>query len=84
MDEDMLSLIEDEQGADFSEQDVIDLFGDDYYDDVEIVKDGEEYSDFRDFLSDDEYKSMKFIRVNHMAGYNEENHDYMVGTWDLV
>lgn len=59
------------------------LFGEDYDDEVEVLSGGEEYEDFADFLSDDVYKDMTFVRIHHNNSYNQENMDIQLGVWDL-
>ena len=56
---------------------------DDYADEIEVIRKGEEFADFKSCLSDEEYESMTFVRIKHNTGYNEENQDIQVGVWEL-
>ncbi len=55
---------------------------DDYFDEIQVLQHGEEFPDFKFFLSDEEYNEMTFVRVAHKTGYNEENFDYQFGIYE--
>lgn len=84
MDEDTLAAWEREEGVDLEELDSFDFFGDDYYDDIEVVSDEEQLGDFMGSMTKEELEAVTFVRVSHATGYNEENFDYIVATWDFV
>lgn len=67
-----------------SPDDELELSDDEYEDDIQVLKKGDEFSDFVGYLSDDEYVAMTFVCIKHKTGYNEENMDIQVGTWDFV
>lgn len=56
---------------------------DDYDDELEYLKPGEEFEDFRYFLSAEEYDGMVFVRVPHNTGYNQENFDLQFGIYEI-
>lgn len=57
---------------------------DDYDDDLEYLKPGEEFADFRSCMSEEEYEGMVFVRVPHNTGYNQENFDYQFGIYEIL
>ena len=67
-----------------SPDDELELSDDEYEDDIQVLKKGDEFSDFYHILSDDEYVAMTFVCIKHKTGYNQENMDIQVGTWDFV
>lgn len=55
----------------------------DYADELEYLKPGEEFEDFRDYMTEEEYEGMVFVRVRHNTGYNQENFDYQFGIYEI-
>lgn len=55
----------------------------DYDDDLEYLDHGEEFVDFKQILSPEEYESMIFVRVNHYGGYSKENMDLQFGIYEI-
>lgn len=56
----------------------------DYEEEVEVLSPGEELADFRAYMSDEEMEGMKFVRVRHNNGYNEENFDLQFGIYEIL
>lgn len=56
------------------------ISGEDYADPMLLEK-GEEFADFKDFLSGEEYEEMTFYVFKHRNGYNQENNDVQVGIY---
>lgn len=56
------------------------ISGEDYADPM-LLKKGEEFADFKDFLSGEEYEEMTFYVFKHRNGYNQENNDVQVGIY---
>lgn len=57
---------------------------DSYEENLEYLKPGEEYADFRKCMEDEELEGMRFVRVRHCTPYNEENFDYQFGIYDII
>lgn len=66
-----------------SHGDKLELPDDEYYDDIQVLKRGDEFADFAANLSKVEYDDMTFVCVKHKTGYNQENMDIQVGTYDF-
>ena len=56
-----------------------------YLDYIEYVSDDDEDVDFlmKSWLSTDEQEGMKYIRLPHNTGYNQENFDMFFGCYEL-
>lgn len=51
---------------------------------IEMLNKGQEYEDFRDAMSEEEYDGTEsFILVHHCTGYNRENFDVQIQYYEL-
>lgn len=52
-----------------------------YNDEIDILKEGEEFPRFRQCMTDDELDGVTFIAIRHKS--QGENHDIEIGVWDV-
>lgn len=74
-----ISLIEDDSIECLIES----INSEDYADEIEVLKKGQEYEDFVETMSSEEYADATFVRVQHYTPYNSENMDIQIAYYEF-
>lgn len=73
-----ISLIEDD-----SIECLIEIINSDDYSDMEVLQKGQEYEDFLETMSSEEYADATFLRLKHNTQYNSENMDIQIAYYEF-